>query len=71
MARIVIQSYVPDVVDPDGLPKLELPPADGRIKSTFIGRTVYINGWGEETVRQLCRDYAKAALAAANPGSTS
>lgn len=66
MKRMVIERYVPPAhrVD-DGLPPLpELPPPDGTILGTFVGRRHKWNAWASETVQTFARAYARTCCAA-------
>jgi hypothetical protein len=50
---------------PDGLPPFpELPLADGKIASRFIGKRTFIDAWHSESVTSIAKSYARACVAA-------
>jgi hypothetical protein len=64
--RMVIERYFPPVERPnDGLSAMpELPPPDGTILGTFVGRRHKWSAWAAETVQTFARTYARTCCAA-------
>jgi len=69
MKRMVIQGWRAPLPHEervsDGLPPFpELPPADGKIASRFIGKRTFIDAWHSESVTSIAKGYARTCCAA-------